>query len=217
MKHVALMLGLLVLLGVSAATMAQRFSAHVVAVIDGDTLVVAHDDRGNRKSTVRLADIDAPEKSQPYGSASRVALLMLVLHKQVQVTPRVIDDYGRVVATVHVDNIDVSDAQVRRGMAWEYSRYHAKQSLKMLEDEARRARLGLWLQSNPVPPWEFRKSQGHASKAPAATLACGKKHYCSQMASCEEAKFYLMQCHVKTLDKDGDGVPCENLCNSKLR
>lgn len=36
------------------------------------------------------------------------------------------------------------------------------------------------------------------------------KKTCSQMATCEEAHFYLEQCGVKELDADSDGVPCEN-------
>jgi hypothetical protein len=32
------------------------------------------------------------------------------------------------------------------------------------------------------------------------------------MASCAEAEFYLGQCGVTGLDRNGDGVPCENLC-----
>ncbi len=39
---------------------------------------------------------------------------------------------------------------------------------------------------------------------------CGAKSTCGQMASCEEAKFYLTVCGVKRLD--GDGVPCASLC-----
>lgn len=35
---------------------------------------------------------------------------------------------------------------------------------------------------------------------------------CGQMTSCEQAKFYLQSCGVKSLDRDGDGVPCESLC-----
>jgi endonuclease YncB( thermonuclease family) len=41
---------------------------------------------------------------------------------------------------------------------------------------------------------------------------CGKKSYCFQMESCEEAMFYYTVCGLKRLDGDNDGVPCENLC-----
>lgn len=43
-------------------------------------------------------------------------------------------------------------------------------------------------------------------------LKCGGKRYCYQMNSCTEAKFYLRQCGLRRLDRDGDGVPCESLC-----
>lgn len=36
--------------------------------------------------------------------------------------------------------------------------------------------------------------------------------YCKSMQSCEQAKFYLNQCGANRLDRDGDGVPCENVC-----
>jgi endonuclease G len=41
---------------------------------------------------------------------------------------------------------------------------------------------------------------------------CGTKTTCRQMSSCEEAKFFLNQCGVKSLDGDGDGTPCNKLC-----
>jgi len=43
-------------------------------------------------------------------------------------------------------------------------------------------------------------------------FSCGGKRYCREMSSCEEAKFYLTQCRVGSLDGNKDGVPCESLC-----
>lgn len=51
-----------------------------------------------------------------------------------------------------------------------------------------------------------------APVAPASGWTCGAKSTCGQMQSCEEAKFHLIQCGVKSLDGDGDGVPCASLC-----
>jgi len=45
-----------------------------------------------------------------------------------------------------------------------------------------------------------------------AGWACGAKSTCGQMSSCDEAKFHLIQCGVKSLDRDGDGIPCASLC-----
>jgi hypothetical protein len=43
-------------------------------------------------------------------------------------------------------------------------------------------------------------------------FTCAGKRRCGEMTSCEEAKFYLTVCGVTRLDGDGDGVPCERLC-----
>jgi endonuclease YncB( thermonuclease family) len=207
-------------LSVPMTARAETFSAKVISVIDGDTVMVQ---QGNKKTTVRLAGIDAPEKRQPWGSESRSALTKLVLRKEVRVTTTAIDAYGRVVAILEVGgafgaaSINVNEAQIRSGMAWEYSHYHADKTLIALQSEAQRARLGLWQQMNPQPPWEFRKGQTGMPAPAQANPACGSKRYCSQMVSCEEATFYLTQCGAKKLDKNGDGVPCENLCDPKSR
>ncbi|QCB46287.1 excalibur calcium-binding domain-containing protein [Hydrogenophaga sp. PAMC20947] len=43
---------------------------------------------------------------------------------------------------------------------------------------------------------------------------CDGRQHCSQMSSCEEAKFFLQNCPDPKMDGDGDGVPCEQqLCN----
>jgi len=38
------------------------------------------------------------------------------------------------------------------------------------------------------------------------------KHYCRQMHSCAEAVFHYKVCGRATLDRDKDGVPCEEIC-----
>ena len=197
-----------------AGACAETFTAKVIAVIDGDTVVVLHQ---NKKTTVRLAGIDAPEKTQPFGPTSRAALLALVLRKEVRVTTSAVDDYGRVVAVVETGRINVNEEQLRRGMAWEYSHHHADKALVALQTEAQRARVGLWTQAHPQPPWDYRKDATATRKPALSNRACGNKRYCSQMVSCAEAKFYFTHCGNKKLDKDGDGVPCENLCNPQPR
>jgi micrococcal nuclease len=202
----------LFLLAVSGAGRAETFIAQVIAVLDGDTVMVLH---ASRKSTLRLAGIDAPEKQQAFGRESRDALAALVLRKEVHVTTRTVDEYGRVVAVLQAGNINVNEEQLRRGMAWEYSRYHSDKTLIALQADAQRARRGLWVQASPAPPWEFRKAHAPARESNTIAGACGSKRYCAQMVSCEEARYYLTQCRVKTLDRNGDGMPCETLCNPK--
>lgn len=147
----------------------------------------------------------------------------MVFNKNVRVEKDTIDKYGRTVGTIFVNGLDANREQVKRGMAWAYRKYLHDQSLLQVEDEARRAKIGLWSDPNPMPPWECRHGGKNgnvtnqvAPKAePTSTpvnSSCGSKRYCKEMASCEEAKFYLAQCGLSHLDKDGDGVPCEKLC-----
>jgi len=195
----------------------QAFTAKVIAVLDGDTVLIKHDS-GLLK--IRLAEIDAPEKAQAFGEASKRSLSGMVMGKHVRFVSETMDQYGRMVAHLSVDGLDVNAEQIRRGMAWEYSNFHSNKALISLQHEAMQVQRGLWAQSDPTPPWEWRKL--HPFTQPVAASAtdhavmpdasCGNKKHCSEMSSCEEAKYYLAQCGVKSLDGDGDGTPCESLC-----
>ena len=196
-----------------------QFTAKVIAVLDGDTVLVR---RASGLVKIRLAEIDAPEKAQTFGETSRQSLSGMVLGKQVRVVSQAVDQYGRRVGHLSIDGLEVNAEQIRRGMAWEYSNFHSNKTLIALQNEAQQAPRGLWAQSNPTPPWEWRKLHPSIKPGTAATAttdhaaktnaSCGNKKHCSQMSSCEEAKFYLTQCGVKSLDGDGDGTPCEALC-----
>jgi micrococcal nuclease len=197
----------------------QEFTARVIAVLDGDTVLIR---RASGLVKIRLAGIDAPEKGQAFGDISSHSLADMVKDKRVNIASQAVDQYGRIVANLGVDGLDVNAEQVRRGMAWEYSNHHSNRPLVALQHEARQAARGLWAQPDPVPPWRWRKL--HPSPQPAAVVGpaagdagtrgadCGNKKYCSEMISCEEAKYYLTQCGVKSLDGNGDGTPCESLC-----
>jgi hypothetical protein len=109
---------------------------------------------------------------------------------------------------VFAGETDVNLALVREGAAWVYRKYTKDRALLTAEDNARRARRGLWGLdgAEPVPPWEWR----HGPSGPAFT--CGSKKYCREMTSCREARFYLEKCGLTRLDGDGDGGPCSGLC-----
>ncbi len=208
-------LALMALLGLCGLAQAAEFSARVIAVLDGDTVLVK---RANGLVKIRMAEIDAPEKAQTFGETSKNSLSGMVLGKQVKVVSQAVDQYGRMVAHLSVDGLDVNAEQIRRGMAWEYSHFHGNKELVALQEEARREPRGLWALSDPLPPSEWRKlhpnvdDKRHAAAAPAVASGCGSKKHCSQMSSCDEARHYLTQCGLKTLDGNADGVPCESLC-----
>jgi endonuclease YncB( thermonuclease family) len=202
----------------------QRFSATVIAVLDGDTVLIR---RKGKLVKIRLAEIDAPEKAQAFGEASKQSLSGMVLGKEVRVVSQAVDQYGRMVAHLTVNGLDVNAEQIRRGMAWEYSHFHSNQVLIVLQNAAKHVPRGLWEERNPTPPWIWRiqHSSTFSARSEGAVLSgakrtntasqdpgCGNKKYCSEMSSCEEAKYYFTRCGAKWLDGDGDGTPCERLC-----
>ena len=118
---------------------AIEFAGNVVAVADGDTLTVLVD---RQRIKVRLSEIDAPEKKQPFGSRSKQSLSDLVFGKNVHVLSSSNDRYGRVLGRVYVGQQDVNAEQIRRGMAWVYDRYVTDRGLYRLQTEARNERRG---------------------------------------------------------------------------
>jgi endonuclease YncB( thermonuclease family) len=188
----------------------RTLDGRVVGIADGDTLTLLVD---REQIRIRLAQIDAPEFDQPYGKKAKAALSALAFGKRAHVEVVDIDRYGRAVGEVFVDGIDVNREMVRAGHAWAYTKYSHTAEIIELEDGARAAKRGLWAlpESQREPPWLWR----HPRRAPhpkPGPLACGTRIYCSEMANCEEARFYFEQCGVQSLDGDGDGIPCESLC-----
>ncbi|MFH1495074.1 MAG: thermonuclease family protein [Pseudomonadota bacterium] len=130
----------------------------VVGVSDGDTLTVL--DGSNRRYKIRLSAIDAPEKNQPFGMRSKQALSSLCFGKDARVTPLKEDRYGRTVADVDCGGKNVNEEQIRTGMAWVYRKYaNGYGVLYTLEDVARTGQQGLWIDQNPMPPWEWRHNR----------------------------------------------------------
>lgn len=199
---------------------ASQLTGKVVKVADGDTLTLLTEN--NKQVKIRLAEIDAPEKAQPFGNESKKALIRMAANKNAVVKVQTTDRYGRKVGHVYIDDLWVNASLVRDGYAWVYRQYSNDRELLDLERMAKLARKGLWTlqKSEIVPPWEWRKNGKKSSqKAKPVKLAstssnysCGSKKYCSHMSSCEEATFYLEKCGLTRLDRDKDGVPCESLC-----
>lgn len=130
-------------------------TARVEAVVDGDTLVV-ETESGPRR--VRLFGIDAPEAGQRHGGEARDTLAALVLDKVVELQVVDTDRYGRTVARVTRDGVDISLVMVQSGRAWHSRRHDPRAELREAEEAARRGRRGLWVDHVPVPPWTWRRS-----------------------------------------------------------
>ena len=161
---------LILLLVCPSFAIADVIEGTVVKIADGDTMTVL--DSNKEQHRVRIAGIDAPEKGQPFGNASRKRLGELVARNEVRVEFNKHDRYGRIVGKVLVTppdcptcgrTLDVGLAQVTTGMAWWYRKYANEQSAEdqgryeFSEQETKAKKVGLWQEKNPQPPWEFRR------------------------------------------------------------
>ena len=151
----------LLLAACCTASLAAQLQGQVVRVSDGDTLIVL--DAQRQQHTIRLAGIDAPEKTQAHGQDAQTHLAQTVLHQAVTVTYDKRDKYGRIVGKVLAQGADANLAQLQAGWAWHYRRYQGEQSAEdrarysEAERLARETQKGLWQSHTPPePPWDYR-------------------------------------------------------------
>lgn len=142
--------------------MGECHTAKVIRVADGDTATLL--DATDQSVRVRLAFIDAPELSQPYGQASQQSLSQKIQNEEVFVKVWDKDRYGRIVGQIWLKKEDMGFTQMTNGYAWHYGRYAKKQQskddfarYKKAQKVAQEAKLGLWQQKHPIPPWRFRQ------------------------------------------------------------
>lgn len=155
------------LLALPVASLASTLTGMVVGIADGDTLTLL--DAAKVQHKIRLAGIDAPEKTQAFGDRSKQNLAGLVFRKEVVVEWSKLDRYGRVIGKAVLGSEDVCLAQVRAGLAWHYKAYEREQTpvdrerYAQAEKEARASKRGLWRDPAPTPPWVYRHSRrpGH--------------------------------------------------------
>jgi micrococcal nuclease len=133
-------------------------AGRAIAVADGDTFTLRLN--GQRDFRIRLFGIDTPESDQAFGRIAGRELADRILGKDVFIVLRDIDQYGRLVSTVYTEAGNINESMVRDGMAWWYRDFAEDEpGLGDAEAAARTAGLGLWQDSNPVPPWEWRRSR----------------------------------------------------------
>ncbi len=149
---------LLILASSAACAQAALFDGRVVAVLDGDTIdVLVVDSQSRQTNRVRLAEIDAPEKGQPFWRRSKQSLSEVCFDRPARVRIVTIDRYGRLVGRVWCDGLDANAHQVEAGMAWFFTRYGSDPAIQAAEHYARERGHGLWSDPHPVPPWVWRQ------------------------------------------------------------
>jgi len=151
----------------------EEFSGRVVAIADGDTITVLV---GKQQHKVRLHGIDCPEVKQPFSQKAKEFTGDLAFGKKVTVESHGKDRYGRDLGRVTLPNGKILNEEIlTAGLAWWYWKFAPKETgFEKLEQEARKAKRGLWADKNPVPPWEFRANPKPAKKPPPPKAAASK-------------------------------------------
>lgn len=145
----ATLIGIWVVFWVDAAVATQEhFSARVVRVIDGDTLVIGHEFRGT--SRFRILGIDCPESGERLAKEATNLTAKMVEGKQIEFAGHGHDRYGRLVVEVWVDGESLALALLSAGLA-RYWREYAPgyMDYEAAEREARAARRGIWSTASP--------------------------------------------------------------------
>lgn len=152
--HYLIALLLVTVTSTAQAVATKPYKATVIQVWDGDSIVVS---TMAGPQQIRIFGIDAPEKDQPFGAQAKRYLERLLKNQQVIIEPLEQDSYQRTIANVTQQQRSVADRLVEQGFAWAYRRYNPPDALIEKEARAKRERRGLWQNSQPTPPWLWRK------------------------------------------------------------
>lgn len=148
-------LKLLIVLFISSICSAEYLdNLAIKRIVDGDTVHVFHQDETYK---VRLIEIDAPERNQPYGRDSTDYLKFLLKEGRVDVEISGTDRYGRKLGRLYWKGRDINREMVTAGYAWVYDDYVTDKSFYENQSKARELKKGLWKDLSAVPPWEWRK------------------------------------------------------------
>lgn len=148
---------LLLLLLVPVLSFSQTLSGKVVAIKDGDTVVVL--DSLNNQTTLRLAEVDCPEKNQPFGTKAKQFTSDQIYFKTIKYVVTDTDRYGRSIAMIYygTDNKYLSAEIIKAGMGWHYKKYSTSKELSTFQENAKQNKIGLWIDNDPIEPSEFRR------------------------------------------------------------
>lgn len=193
----------------------------VVKVIDGDTIDIDYE---GEKQRIRLIGIDAPESTttrygytECFGSEARTYLWSLLDGESVSVefdsTQDRFDKYGRMLAYIVLQWANINEQMILQGYAREYTYnipYMYQTRFKQAQSDAQRTKR--WLRATDTCQWERRSVTAQTIIDQDTSSGCPTEAYCSELTTCEQAHYYLEICHLTRLDSDGDGIPCEALC-----
>lgn len=140
----------------------RGWSGVVTYVVDGDSIHVRPAD-GGKPVHIRMDGLDAPEICQPGGLAAREALAHRALGRQVVVDGRRHDDYGRLLARIHLNHDDLGKWMVVTGHAWSYRYRKNPGPYAVQQRHAQAAGRGIFSPTHAAPavyPGTFRRQHG---------------------------------------------------------
>lgn len=181
----------------------------VVRVVDGDTIVL------REIGKVRLIGVNTPETKDPrrpvqyFGKEASAFLTKLLNGKKVRLEydQQRKDKFQRTLAYVYLEDQTLINAKIiEDGYGFAFTRYpfQKMESFRALEKKAQESKRGLWAATHSAP----------ISSKTQSSYQCSKKR-CKHISTCDEAMFLLKECKHTQIDHDGDGIPCEKLCNPR--
>jgi micrococcal nuclease len=207
-----------------SSTPANRMSStyKVTKIHDGDTISVVNT-QDNSSLKVRLACIDAPEDSQPQGKVSTVTLNAFIpVGTVVELNIVDSDRYGRSVAEVLNNKVNVNQSMLKKGHAIVYHKYLSNcpdgNSYIEAEKLAKDQRLGFWNDSTFITPEDWRRGERPVVSSPTRTVNNPTSNNnggyvagsCSYLKSLGLSRFTPGDAnYTSSRDKDNDGVACE--------
>jgi micrococcal nuclease len=149
---------LLIIIFFSIPVSSQTLEGKVVGITDGDTFKLLVQDSILHR--IRVANIDCPEKKQPFSAKAKQFTSDAIFGKIVKVNVLSTDRYGRYIGvTTYNDSLILNRELLKNGLAWHFVRYSNDMTLEELELTARKKKIGLWQEENPIPPWEWRANK----------------------------------------------------------
>lgn len=138
----------------------QETAYKVIGIKDGDTFVLLID---GKEQTVRFAHIDCPEKKQPFGNKAKQFVSEACFGAYVTLIINDKNKYDRnkrlIAEIILTDGRNLNKELVKNGLAWHFKKYSDSEEYAQLEIEAKNDKIGIWSESNPVAPWNWRKSK----------------------------------------------------------
>ena len=144
---------------------AETMKGTIDSVIDGDFITITSK---GKEVEIRLFGIDTPEKTQAFGQSAKNFTGAMASGKEIRVEPISKDQYGKTVAMVYANGINLNEQIISQGFGWVYRQY-CKESFcadwLKLESNAKASQKGLWADANPIPPWEYRQKKRSGSES----------------------------------------------------